>query len=402
MIRIALITIWYPPAKSIAVSRMQSFVHYLSLNSDFHIDVYSIGNQNVKIEEKSNVTNYQYKNHNILDRFKSNASDSRFVHKLKTLLRVLGTKIITNKYKMWYENTLNDLKTNHLNNKYDVVISSYSPEEAHLLVLDFIKNHNVIWIADMRDEMSKNPGLTEQQKNELRKIENEINKYASCITSVSKPILDDFKVLCPNVSDFKEIRNGFDHELTINKWSSTNDNILKIGYFGTFYGDRKPDNFFKSFLKVKDQISQDVEFHFYGVHNNFWIPSELKDHIIIYPGVDYLESIRLMATMDANLLVLPSGVGKGVFSGKIFDYISAKRPILAFVDIDDVAANLILNFNCGYVNDFQNIDGGAKSILDWVNDLNSNSPRVATYENILSLHRKSQIKKLEETILELV
>lgn len=401
MIRIALITTWYPPAKGIAVSRMKSFVKYLSLNSDFQIDVYSISVE-TKIEyEKSNVTNYQFENRSILNSVKASPKDSFLKHNFKTVIRVLLSRIISNRYWFWSNCVLKALIDNHNSKRYDVVISSYSPEEAHLIALDFVKKNKVSWIADMRDEMSKNPGLSKKQKDILSKIENEVDKHATCITSVSKPILDDFIKLCPNVTNFQEIRNGFDHDLNLESWCSS-DKTLKIGYFGTFYGERKPDNFFKSYLKIKHQINQKVEFHFYGVHKNFWIPTELKEDVYIFPGVDYLESIQLMSKMDANLLVLPSGIGKGVYSGKIFDYISSKRPILAFVDEDDVAAELINDFNCGYVNDFNDISKGADSLLCWINDIKNQINKAASNEQIQSLHRKNQIKKLEETILKII
>ena len=90
------------------------------------------------------------------------------------------------------------------------------------------------------------------------------------------------------------------------------------------------------------------------------------------------------------------------YSGKIFDYISSKSPILAFVDEDDVAAQLINDFNCGYVNDFNDIVKGSNSILQWINDLTNDLTKTASEEQILSLHRKNQIKKLEETILQIV
>jgi hypothetical protein len=109
-----------------------------------------------------------------------------------------------------------------------------------------------------------------------------------------------------------------------------------------------------------------------------------------------------MSTMDANLLILPKGERKGVYSGKIFDYISAKRPILAFVDKNDVAAELILELDSGYVIDFDNKIDGRSEILNWINDVQNHVSKCASNKQIESLHRKNQVKKLEETILQLL
>ena len=49
--------------------------------------------------------------------------------------------------------------------------------------------------------------------------------------------------------------------------------------------------------------------------------------------------------MDFNLFVHPRSERKGVYTGKLFDYISAAKPILACVDKDDVAAKMIEEFD---------------------------------------------------------
>ena len=402
MIRIALITTWFPPVKGVAVNRMISFANYLSENSNFHVDVFSIGVINQEIRLKENLINYQSKNTSLIDSFKANRGDSFLKHNLKTIARILISKISKNRYKNWIDNTLNQLEESHIINPYDIIISSYAPEEAHLIALEFIKKHPIVWIADMRDEMSNNPYISRSAKNKLRLIEKEINNFANCITSVSKPILNDFKLLCPNVPQFREIRNGINHHININKWTFPKDNILKIGYFGTFYGDIKPDVFFRTLLTLLNEIPYKIEFHFYGVHHNFWIPDEFKNKVRIFPSVDYEESIVKMSTMDANLLILPKGERKGVYSGKIFDYISAKRPILAFVDKNDVAAELILETDSGYVIDFDNKIEGSIEILKWIKDVQNHVSKCASNEQIESLHRKNQVKKLEQTILQLL
>jgi len=402
MIRIALVTTWFPPQKGVAVNRMFAFAKYLSENSNFHIDVYSLGDKNTILKLKDNLTNYQFDNNDIINYFKPNSRDSYLIHNAKTVIRIVLTKLRSSSYKNWFDNTTKQLEIIHSETPYRFIISSYAPEQAHLIALKFVKNNKVHWIADMRDEMSKNLNVSKSGRERLREIELQVNKYASCLTSVSKPILDDFKTLCPDIQIFEEIRNGFDHSVSVSKWKFPEDNVLKIGYFGTFYADIKPDVFFRSFIKVEKQLKAKIEFHFYGVHKNFTVPKEIEDRLKIFPSVTYEESIAKMAEMDANLLILPKGERKGVYSGKIFDYLSSKRPILAFVDLEDVAASLIINFNAGYVVDYNDNKKGAESIFDWVKDLESGITRSATDEQILSLHRKYQVNKLEEIILKLL
>ena len=140
----------------------------------------------------------------------------------------------------------------------------------------------------------------------------------------------------------------------------------------------------------------------YGVHHNFTIPTELVDYVSIEDSLSYSDAIVEMSKMDVNLLVLPSGVGKGVYSGKIFDYISVHKPVFACVDIEDVAAELIMKLECGYVADFYSVDEIFAQLelfyFDWLSNVNKSAKKT----EIDKLNRKSQIEKLENLIRRLV
>jgi glycosyltransferase involved in cell wall biosynthesis len=70
--------------------------------------------------------------------------------------------------------------------------------------------------------------------------------------------------------------------------------------------------------------------------------------------VDYLpraEALRLQRDSEALLLLVPEagGRGRGVLSGKVFEYLAAGRPILAVVPPDGAAAELIRQTGAGAV-----------------------------------------------------
>ena len=64
------------------------------------------------------------------------------------------------------------------------------------------------------------------------------------------------------------------------------------------------------------------------------------------------------------LLLIPEagGRGKGVLSGKVFEYLAAERPILALVPPDGAAADLIRNANAGVVVAPDDVDGIAAAL----------------------------------------
>src|SRR4029077_19737274 len=77
----------------------------------------------------------------------------------------------------------------------------------------------------------------------------------------------------------------------------------------------------------------------------------LGDRIELVPYVPRRESLRLQRDSDALLLLIPEagGRGKGVLSGKVFEYLAAERPILAAVPPDGEAARLVFATGAGVV-----------------------------------------------------
>ncbi len=398
--RIALITTWYPPINGVAVSRMNAFANYLS--EEFDVEVFCLG-ENEKTEIKSNNLQIHYSTSNkLFTKLKAKQSDHKIIHQTKTALRIFFKYVVKNPLSTWRNSTIKKLKNQHLKDSFGLIISSFAPQEAHLVAINFCKEfQNVPWIADMRDEMSSNPYIDLKTKNELIEIEKEVDKYASAITCVSQPIVNEFKSICSSVLFFEEIRNGFDHKLTFSSNTLDSDEF-KFGYFGSFYGERKPDYVFNSLVEIrKENPLLKFSIHIYGAHNNFSIPNSLKDIVFKHPSIGYLDAIKEMNKMDGNILIHPRTVNKGVFSGKIFDYISAEKPILAFVDKDDVAAQLINELDCGYVAEFADQQENKHILLQALSTKKQGAIKCATKANIQTFHRKNQINNLINLIYKL-
>lgn len=400
--RIALITTWYPPITGVAVGRMNAFANYLS--EDFEVEVFCLGNTEESITKSEKLSVHYLRTNKLYQQLKSNQKDSKIIHNCKTLFRIFLKKVIKNPLKDWQNATLSKLKLVHKNKAFDLIISSFSPEEAHLVAINFKKLFpSVPWIADMRDEMATNPYLDAQTKNRLLAIEKEINEYANALTTVSEPILLDFQKKMPKIAVFKEIRNGFDHIFSRDLDIKKRNKVFTLGYFGTFYGKRKPTVLLEALkqLKLKNK-DFDFRFEIIGAHQNFTIPNEIATEIHFLPALSYIEAIEKMATMDANIQIHPRSKQKGIFTGKLFDYISVQKSIIALVDNEDVAAKIIRDFDCGYVAEFSEIEDNKKIILEAFHDWKINQLKYATVEQVQTLHRRNQVQKLAELITKLI
>ena len=393
--RIAVITTWYPPQQSIATQRMSALVDYLSKH--YQITVFALDHRQHIVQKESIEVRY-HRTYAFTEILKSNTADNALLHKAKTALRIVISKFIKSPLKRWKEATQADFLQQHQQRAFDLVISSYAPAETHEVVLHVKKQFpNLPWIADMRDEMSNNAHLLPHQFEAMRQLEERINEHAQAITSVSLPIVKTFERLCPKVKHFAEIRNGFNHSFKRDTTTVSNDGPFRMGYFGTFYGTRKPH----VLLAALKELPLDFTLELFGVHHNFDIPKELATRVRIHEPLPYAQAIEAMARMHANIQLHPRSDMKGVYTGKLFDYISVQVPVIALVDTDDVAADLIREFNCGYIAEFDDLEQNKQALLQAYTDWQNKIQRIASDEQVASLHREKQLEKLVPLIDEL-
>ncbi len=184
--------------------------------------------------------------------------------------------------------------------------------------------------------------------------------------------------------------------------TKSNNDVFTISYTGSFYGDITPVNFFKalnSFLK-KDSLKK-VLVQLVGVKTHFEIPKLLKDKVVIIPPVKHSIAIEIMQKSDVLLSIHRSSGRKGLFSGKLFEYLATLKPILGLMDENDVAASLIEECNAGYVSDNANIEKIEMILEEAYREWDEKKKRVFNIEIIKKHHRKEQVKRLEKLVEEL-
>jgi hypothetical protein len=88
------------------------------------------------------------------------------------------------------------------------------------------------------------------------------------------------------------------------------------------------------------------------------------DRIELIPYAPHRGSLALQRDSEALLLLIPEadGRGKGVLSGKVFEYLAAERPILALVPPDGAAAQLLRDTGVGVVVAPEDVDGIAREL----------------------------------------
>ncbi len=389
------------PIKHIASYRMNAFVKYLD-HSKFDITVATTSLQKNKTTGTYYAANVLYLPFNPFFRLrKQKESMPKWKHVLFSINNKLMRYFFQSDYPGWKKRALKEIVKLHNKKKIDFVLSSFSPVDSHLIALEFKSlDRKIKWIADMRDEMSLNQMLGKKERVYYSAIEKKILNNADLITSVSEPILRGFRKLSQNKNlKYLEIRNGFDHEEPLIK--QKNETFTFV-YAGTFYGKRKPNTFFKALKDLQDNKKLDISWKiiFIGTPKNFSFPKEFDKKISFVRTMSNLEAIKLLSKADCNLLIHPPSLAKGIFTGKLFDYLSVKKPILALVDVEDVAADLIKKCNAGKPVDFYNIDQIKAEILNLIKGWENQEERNYNESEVSRLHRKYQVLKLQNSMLQ--
>lgn len=389
-----MLTTWFTPRQGVAVNRMHAFVKYLD-PAKYEITVITVQPDNRAPESEMlfGAHVYRVKNKSLFKRINERAGEPKMLHYAKVTWNVLLSFARKLEYSDWMRGTGALLEEIHAKNRIHAIISSYSPVEAHLAAFAFCRKHtDVKWIADMRDEMSGNPHLPKKETRLLARVERQLAQKADAVTSVSLPILADFQKLMPEVKYFEEVRNGYDHEVE----PSVHFNpVFTIAYAGSFYGLSKPQTFFEALKNFVARQNCSVRLQFIGVHRNFSIPAEFETSCEFIPPLSYPETVSLLAKADANLLILAPVQRKGVYSGKLFDYLSVQKPVIGLLDTTDVAAQLITGLNAGFVAAFTDITAIEKAIAGAYELWKSQTVLQMDREKIKLLHRRYEVAKLE-------
>ena len=237
----------------------------------------------------------------------------------------------------------------------DAVVTTSPPGSVHLVGAAAKKATGVRWVADLRDSLVAHPhrraesaAVRLKEKTE-RGVARLVARSADAIVCVSDAIADEARALGPG-GHVVTISNGSDFDDFIGL-EYHRDDRLRITHTGSFFGKRDP----KPFLEALASSGVDAVVRFVGGFRSAdleWAQRHgLADRLEIFPYVPRRQSLELQRDSEALLLLIPEagGRGRGVLSGKVFEYLAAERPILAVVPPDGAAAALLRDTGAGVV-----------------------------------------------------
>ncbi len=210
------------------------------------------------------------------------------------------------------------------------------------------------WVAELRDLWVDGHyyNFPFFRKKIEERLERKVLNTANAFVTVSEPLAE---VLSKKYSKpTTVILNGFEMDSHPAEIGEPNDQILKIVHTGNIYeGKRDPSILFKALGSLGPQNNR-IKVVFYGRY----LPGlydlarhyRVENMVEIRGVVHYVECLKEQKKADVLLLLLWNDEREfGTYSGKLFEYIGARRPILLLGPSMGVAADLIRSRNLGYV-----------------------------------------------------
>jgi glycosyltransferase involved in cell wall biosynthesis len=254
----------------------------------------------------------------------------------------------------------------------DVVLTTSPPPSLHLLGAAVKRATGAAWVADLRDPLTAHPHrrgyesqLARLKESAVGGVTRLVASQANAIVAVSDAIAEEIRRAEPK-GKVVTIANGCDFDDFAGLEHHPSDR-LRITHAGNFHGKRDPKPFLRA---LAESGLDDVVVRFAGdfrVADREYAESlGLGDRLELLGYVSRRHSLELQRDSEVLLLLIPDagGRGRGVVTGKIFEYLAAERPILAAVPPDGAAAQLVRDAGAGVVAASDDVDALREALLD--------------------------------------
>lgn len=285
--------------------------------------------------------------------------------------------------------------------RFDALITTSPPPSVHVAGGRVAAASGLPWVADLRDLWSndRNTQTPPWRRRLDRRLEHATFCAAAALTTVSEPFAEVLRGMYPRL-EVRSILNGYDPDEVGLVDTLTGD--FTLTHTGRFYqGLLDPEPLFAAVgnLLVAGLLPRaKIRLRFFVRHEP-WVVALARRH-----GVeDVLELIpwgpreaALRAQQESQVLVLLHWGGPteaGIYTGKVFEYLAAQRPILMIGGGEGVLHDLLADTGAGvHVTDRDELQ---QQLLAWWREY-SETGRVAWHGRAERIERYSHRRMARE------
>jgi glycosyltransferase involved in cell wall biosynthesis len=251
-------------------------------------------------------------------------------------------------------------------------MSTSPPSSVHLVAEAVAGAAKRPFVADFRDSWLDNPHRrydkagVRAKRAVIARMARSVGGRAAALTAATGAIAQEVGAMHPTAAHKTTvIENGADFD-DFEQVAHVPGDRFTIVHAGSFFGQRTPKPFLQALaalLARRPELRGHVRARFVGdlrgEDREFAGGLGIDDAWCEDGFRPYAESVRAQREADALLLLIPHAGGRGdtVLSGKVFEYIAARRPVLAAVPPHGAAANLIRAVGAGDVVDPDDVTG---------------------------------------------
>lgn len=414
MKKVLVITYYWPPSGGAGVQRWLKFTKYLP-EYDWTPVVYTPENPEAPVDDPSLMKDIHpdtvvvkrpiWEPYTFYKRFvgmrKSERVNAGFLSEGEKPPRkeglsvwIRGNLFIPDARRFWINPSIRFLRKYLKQHPVDAIISTGPPHSMHLIAHALHRRLGLPWIADFRDPWTEidfydQLRLTGWANRKHHRLEEEVLRGADRVVAVGKIMAERFKDT--HSIDPAVIPNGFD-ESDFQPVSSPDSDIFSIVHVGAMNRDRNHTAFWKAVAELRREdveIRHRLRIHLVGKLDHSVLRSieefQLGESVEITPSLPHDQVIPLL--QSASALYLPinnTPNARSIATGKLFEYLSARRPILGVGPADGDAADILKECNAGKMIGFDDAEGIRRLLGQWLaqhreGTLKSSSARIEQY-----------------------
>ncbi len=422
-LKVLIITYYWPPAGGPGVQRWLKFVKYLR---DFDIEPVVFVPENPHyplidhsfeseipkgIEVIKHPIKEPYRFAKLLSKRKTQTISSGIISDKKQsvlekfLLWVRGNYFIPDARVGWVKPSISFLEKHFKDYPVDVIITSGPPHSLHLIGMELKNRTKLPWMADFRDPWTsigyhKKLKLSKKSQREHEKLETQVLQSADHILVTSPTTKNQFEVITER--PITVITNGYDTEIAKER---VPDKKFTISHIGSLLTERNPKNLWKILSELVSEdhdFASDFQLQLAGIVSDEVLKSiesfGLSEYLRNVGYISHNEALELQKKSQVLLVLeIDSIETRAIIPGKIFEYLAARRPILALGPKESDIESIIQQTRTGAYFDYTKEKEIKETLLLWYQKFKEGelAPDSADIERY---SRKNLTKKLAEVL----
>jgi len=416
--RVLIITYYWPPSGGAGVQRWLKFAKYLP-QYGWEPIIYTPENPNFGLEDLSLLKDVSanteilktkiwepYEIYKVLTGKKgqkvnlSHAPKGKkggIIHKIALSLR--GNLLIPDPRCFWIKPSVSYLAEYLKIHPVDAIISTGPPHSLHMIGLQLHRKTRIPWIADFRDpwtniDFYKELNLTWLADKIHHWRENQVISEADCVVSVTPTWCSELEAKKPKRIEL--VHNGYDEDDVIAADVKL-DTDFSLVYIGSLNAARNPKILWKALSELKNEnhellkllkiklvgsieevVLQDIEE--YGITEFV----EKEGYLSHKEAIQYQQNAQVLL-----LLINNTPNSNGILTGKLYEYMASKRPILTIGPSKSDIAKVLTETDAGVMIDFDDV-AGIKSAVVQLFDKFKNNELISTASGFEQYSRRVQ------------